>query len=572
MTKTLRFVKRLGAIYRVLIETPAGCWLINCNGPSPPFFEADLHRYERVPAPESWMSEQINTPAQEARLQMIQPLLDCDDCISDKSLRYRMAAEVSLLHQTTTRRILRLYYRYLATGHLTQKRTRQASISNQMIERAIRRYYYGSKRLSLRAAYEMMLLEDYMGPDGQLDSDVPTWAQFRHYYYGHGFHKHPQKVIAREGLTKYQRDHRPAWGSSAGWRAQPGSYQMDATQADIYLVSRKDRSVVVGRPYIYLAVDTATHLIAGVYVGYSCDETAVMACIAQAASDKVEYCARYGIEITQEQWPSVGIPTEIITDQGREFFGPRMGELCKRYGLEVLTLPPFRPDQKGAVEKSIDLLQERYKPMLRGKGVIEDDAQERWATDYRAQAILDLDDFTRVVIHSVLYLNSGRLIDGKTPAERWTELSPRLMEVDLQELHIQTLPRDTAKLTRKGLRINRMWYAPDDADGLTIGDSYTIAYDPADLRRIHIILAERICPCHAVEIGQSLSVCEVDAAHEAAKRDRGAARAKETASSIAATKAIRAIIEHADEHREPIRRVDGEQIKQDKLAEGGQLT
>lgn len=178
----------------------------------------------------------------------------------------------------------------------------------------------------------------------------------------------------------------------------------------------------------------------------------------------------YGIEITQEQWPSVGIPTEIITDQGREFFGPRMGELCKRYGLEVLTLPPFRPDQKGAVEKSIDLLQERYKPMLRGKGVIEDDAQERWATDYRAQAILDLDDFTRVVIHSVLYLNSGRLIDGKTPAERWTELSPRLMEVDLQELHIQTLPRDTAKLTRKGLRINRMWYAPDDADGLTIGD------------------------------------------------------------------------------------------------------
>ena len=477
MTKTLRFVKRLGAIYRVLLETPAGCWLTDCNGPSPPFFEADLHRYERVPAPESWMSEQINTPAQEARLQMIQPLLDCDDCISDKSLRYRMAAEVSLLHQTTTRRILRLYYRYLATGHLTQKRTRQASISNQMIERAIRRYYYGSKRLSLRAAYEMMLLEDYMGPDGQLDSDVPTWAQFRHYYYGHGFHKHPQKVIAREGLTKYQRDHRPAWGSSAGWRAQPGSYQMDATQADIYLVSRADRSVVVGRPYIYMAVDTSTHLIAGVYIGFDCDETAVMACIEQAAMDKVAYCARYGIEITPEQWPSAGMPSEIITDQGREFFGPRMSELCRRYGLEVLTLPPFRPDCKGAVKKTIDLLQQRYKPMLRGRGVIEDDAQERWATDYRTQATLDLDDFARVVIHSVLYLNSGRLVDGKTPAERWTELSPRLMAVDPQELHIQTLPRDTAKLTRKGLRINRMWYAPDDADGLTIGDSYTVAYD-----------------------------------------------------------------------------------------------
>ena len=572
MSEALRFVKRLGAIYRVLIETPAGCWLINCNGPSPPFFEADLHRYERVPAPESWISEQINTPAQEARLQMIQPLLNCDKCISDKSQRYRMAAEAAQQHQTTTRRILRLYYRYLATGRLTQKRPQQASKSNQMIERAIRRYYFGAKRLSLRSAYEMMLLEDYVGPEGGIDSDAPTWSQFRHYYYGHSLHKDPQKVIAREGLTKYQRDHRPAWGTSAGWRAQPGSYQMDATQADIYLVSRQERSIVVGRPYIYLAVDTATHLIAGVYIGFSCDETAVMACIEQATMDKVEYCARYGIEITPEQWPSVGMPTEIITDQGREFFGPRMSELCRRYGLEVLTLPPFRPDQKGTVEKSIDLLQQRYKPMLRGRGVIEDDAQERWATDYRTQATLDLDDFARVVIHSVLYLNSGRLVDGKTPAERWLEMSPRLMTVDMDELHIQTLPRNTAKLTRKGIRINRMWYAPDDATGLTIGYSYTIAYDPADLRRIHIILADQVCPCHTAGVDQLVSVNEVDATYEAAKPHAQAARLRETAVSITAMQAIRSIIEQADSRREPIRQVDRDKINEDKLIERGQPT
>ena len=137
MSEALRFVKRLGAIYRVLIETPAGCWLINCNGPSPPFFEADLHRYERVPAPESWISEQINTPAQEARLQMIQPLLNCDKCISDKSQRYRMAAEAAQQYQTTTRRILRLYYRYLAhaascgctTGILPQDDSRKSGHS-----------------------------------------------------------------------------------------------------------------------------------------------------------------------------------------------------------------------------------------------------------------------------------------------------------------------------------------------------------------------------------------------------------------------------------------------------------
>lgn len=149
MSETLRFVKRLGTIYRVLIETPAGCWLIDCSGPSPPFFEADLYRYERVPAPESWMTEQTITSAQAARLQMLQPLLGCDDCILDQTLRYRMAAETAQQHQTTTRRVLRLYYRYLATGQLAQKRTRQVSKSKQAIERAIRQYYYGARCLSL---------------------------------------------------------------------------------------------------------------------------------------------------------------------------------------------------------------------------------------------------------------------------------------------------------------------------------------------------------------------------------------------------------------------------------------
>ena len=183
---------------------------------------------------------------------------------------------------------------------------------------------------------------------------------------------------------------------------------MDATQADIYLVSRHDRSKVIGRPYIYLAVDTATQLITGIYVGLECDESAVMLCLANAAQNKVEYCREYGIEIDSSQWPSRGLPHEIITDKGSEFFGSRMQELCQKYGVEIQSLPPFRPDGKGLVEKSFDLIQQRYKPLLRGKGVIEPDAQERWSVDYRSQSVLTLDEFTKIVIHCVLYINSGR--------------------------------------------------------------------------------------------------------------------------------------------------------------------
>ena len=67
------------------------------------------------------------------------------------------------------------------------------------------------------------------------------------------------------------------------------------------------------------------------------------------------------------------------------------------HGITCETLPPFRPDRKGLVEKMFDLMQNRYKPILRGKGIIEEDAQERWAVDYRAQASLDLTQFTAVL-------------------------------------------------------------------------------------------------------------------------------------------------------------------------------
>ena len=104
---------------------------------------------------------------------------------------------------------------------------------------------------------------------------------------------------------------------------------MDETQADIYLVSRLDKKSVAGRPNIYLAVDTATQLIAGIHVGLDAGEQAVVSCLVNAAMDKVEFCGRFGIEITKDQWPSQGLPGEIITDKVQDCLAP------------VIRRPPF---------------------------------------------------------------------------------------------------------------------------------------------------------------------------------------------------------------------------------------
>lgn len=343
-----------------------------------------------------------------------------------------------------------MYYRYLATGQVAFSKNREVNV-NKTYEWAIKTLYFSAKRFSLRATYDMMLVQKCTDSSGKLVENIPSWSSFRNYFYSRNYHKQPRKLIARSGLTNYQRNERPVFGSSSDWRSVPGSYQMDATQADIYLVSRQDRSKVIGRPYIYLAVDTATQLIADIYVGLECDESAVVLCLANAAQDKVKF--------------------------------------CRECGVEIQSLPPFRPDGKGLVEKSFDLIQQRYKPLLRRKGVIEPDAQERWSTDYRSQSVLNLDEFTQIVIHCVLYINSGRILsDAVTQAQKWLDSDASLLDVPYEELYLMSLPRETAKLTRKGLRINGLLYVPMDMDGLTLDKTYNAAFSRSDLSCVYVLL------------------------------------------------------------------------------------
>ena len=576
---TSKFLSRNGEIYRVLIENEDTCWVISYDDPvKRPFCvtASELSSFKRVPAPQDFVPEECDLSlAAQKRLALIQPLLDVN-AITDRQLRLSIAKDIAKRQNTTPRRVLRLYYRYLATGQVAFSKNRESTV-NDTYEWAIKTLYFSAKRFSLRATYDMMLVQKYTDSSGKLLENIPSWSSFRNYFYSRNYHKQPQKAISRTGLTNYQRNERPVFGSSSDWRRDPGSYQMDATQADIYLVSRHDRSKVIGRPYIYLAVDTATQLIAGIYVGLECDESAVMLCLANAAQDKVEYCREHGIEISTNQWPAKGLPREIITDKGTEFFGPRMQELCQKYGVEIQSLPPFRPDGKGLVEKSFDLIQQRYKPLLRGKGVIEPDAQERWAVDYRSQSVLTLDEFIKIVIHCVLYINSGRILaDAVTPSQKWIDSGVSPLDVPAEELFLMSLPRENAKLTRKGLRMNGLLYVPADMDGLVLGEVYPVAYDPSDLSGVSIIMEDgTFKPCRLSSYQSQysgLAQPEADELKREERKRRGAAGKREIAASVESIQSIRQIIREASAAGSEKLKQDGKIIKANRSGERGLLS
>ena len=266
------FFRMNGELFKRLIALDHGAWVISYDEPGAPQYitAAFLEACEKVEMPEGYRValEQAKhlTEAEMKRLALIEPLLEDSIYIVDGKSRLAMAKRIAEENGTTRKRILGLYYKYLTRLVLMEKGGRERGKDRDVrhFDWAIRKFYFSAKKMSLRDTYDHMLASRYMTPDGKLMEVVPSWYSFEHYYYRHGYSKSIKCSVSRGGLSNYQRNKRPLYGSTMRWKDRVGAFQMDATEADIYLVSRFDRSVVVGRPSIYMAVDTATQLVAGI--------------------------------------------------------------------------------------------------------------------------------------------------------------------------------------------------------------------------------------------------------------------------------------------------------------------
>lgn len=511
------FIEYNGERFRILLKKENGSWIISYDNPSAPNFvlNKELKKTSRIPAPEdchnTFYSEKLSL-GEVKRIELIQPLINNDLFITDRKARNDQINKIANEKHTTKKRIKHLYYLFLAGKPLIKNREtkhKEETEEQKQFRYAIDNYYYSAKKMSLMNAYELMLLENYTEENGTLMTYYPSWHSFRHFFYDGGYHKKLKSQITRFGLSKFQRDNRPLFGLAREWKKEIGSFQMDATQADIYLVSRLDKKSIIGRPNIYLAVDTVSQLIVGFYCGLESGEQAVINCLVNAASDKVLFCNKYGIEIKKEEWPNTGLPGEIITDKGREFLGSRINELCYTYGVELEALPPYRPDEKSLVERSFQLIQDRFKPYLRGKGIIEPDAQERWATDYRSQATLTIDDFIKILIRCILYLNNNRMVSNPSysseipiPSHLWEKYKDKnesnLIDINEHQLYQFGLKRKEAVLSRKGIKHKGLWYINHEYKKIinykNYGDKVTIAYDSDDISIIYLINQSQYIP------------------------------------------------------------------------------
>lgn len=383
------------------------------------------------------------------------------------------------------------------------------SETERLFSITINRYLLNNKQHTILYAYrQFKTIYRSLNPEDK-EEEFPSIWQFKHFY--HREFTSVQKLKARHNKINYNKDVRQLSSTVNTQVLGPGSrYEIDATIADIYLLSDSDRQSIVGRPVIYFVADVFSRMIVGFYIGFENPSYATsIQALKMAVTDKQDYCKEYGISITADDWPCIGLPDAILADRG-ELLGHQIETLEKSFSVRIENTPPYRGDSKPVVERYFKTMQAKFKPFAPGvvTGVKE---KKKGGRDYRLDASLTITDFTKIMINSILmHNNTHQLIHydrdsdmpsdlPAVPIQLWNwglqHRTGKLRSVSEESLHIALLPRKKATLSDLGIKLFGNYYICSEMrdqgwlhrkNAVRRPKSLEVAYDPLEADIIYI--------------------------------------------------------------------------------------
>lgn len=438
------------------------------------------------------------------RFTLISPILPC---LNDDKTRCKAIANAAKINRCSKRRITNYLYLFLAYNNKNilapkEKKIKTLSDDEKNFRWALNRFFYTRFGKNIPETYTMLIKEKYCDSMGKILPHHPTLHQFRYYYKRH--RSLQTTLISRNGIKDYQMNHRPLLGDSVQQFAPcVGTGMLDATVCDIYL--KDEFGNVVGRPILTVCIDAYSGMCLGYSLSWEGGIYSVRSMFLNVVSDKVEFCKKMGILIQKSDWNCSGeIPATIVTDKGSEYISENLAQLSE-LGCSVVNLPAYRPELKSMVEKFFDLIQNDFKHLLKGKGIIEEDFQERGGHDYRKDACLTLNDFEKVIVHSILFHNTKRiksafpfteamLTEGISPYANtiWIygkqQNAANLIKVSAEHLMKVLMPRTMGRFARNGLLVNGLRYHCEGfVEEYLTGGKALVCYNPEDVSYVYLV-------------------------------------------------------------------------------------
>lgn len=306
----------------------------------------------------------------------------------------------------------------------------------------------------------------------------------------------------REGSQAVRNQYAPIQGVFPGANWPLAMVQIDHTPVDLILVDDIHRRPV-GRPWITLAIDVFSRMVAGFYVSFDPPGAlAVGLCLAHAILPKESWLAQH--EITTS-WPVWGVMDSVHADNAKEFRGHMLRMACQEYGINLHWRPVARPHYGGHIERLLGTLNHEIHNL---PGSTFSNPRTRGAYNAEQHAAMTLSEFERWLSITVVEVYHQRLHHelGATPLQKYEEgifgtaerpgrgLPDRLLEE--RRLRLDFMPYQERTVQRHGLVIDEIQYYddvlklwvnaadPSDATGKR-KRKFIVRRDPRDISRVH---------------------------------------------------------------------------------------
>ena len=500
-----------GKIYRILVEKDKKFLVIDCIKRIMPYWvdsgclniwkelsEDDLKQATKFELPN--ISDLNNDELKEMHIRfgtISYALVKIEDDDERKLSIHKAACDYKVSEQTIRHRLCDyLAFNNIAVLAPKVKKNRELSDDEKNFRWALNKFFYNSKKLSLRQAYKYLIREKYMDSDGKILQNCPKFHQFKYFYYKN--RNESNFIISRWGRGEYDKKYRPLLGDGVrDYFPSIGYGMLDSTTCDIYLIN--DSGQLVGRPILSACIDAYSGMCLGYSLGWQGGITSLRKLMNNVIEDKVEYCKKFGIEIEKDKWNCHWIPHKLITDMGSEYIGETFSQLVE-LGIEFKNLEPYRPELKSLVERFFGLVQEYFKKELIDKGVVLKDFGDRGAFDYRKNACLTLSQFEKILLLCIIHYNCGRVIELPYKNKDidshsnclWNSCLMKqknmLIEVNKETLELVLMPRCAGRFKRDGLWVNKYRYkAFGFTNDFIKGGEALVAYDPKNVGHVWLI-------------------------------------------------------------------------------------
>jgi putative transposase len=259
--------------------------------------------------------------------------------------------------------------------------------------------------------------------------------------------------------------------------------QIDHTPLDIILVDDVHR-LPVGRPWITLAIDVFSRIVAGFYVSF--DPPGALStglCIAHSILPKEKWLARFDITTS---WPCWGVMKTIHADNAKEFHGNMLNRACEEHGIDLDFRPVATPHYGGHIER---LLGTVLKEIHSLPGTTFSNPHERGEYDSEAKAAMTLFELEKWLanfivgvyhqrIHSSLQMSPVKKYEqGIFGTEDKLGVGVPARIVDEDRLRLDFMPYIERTIQGYGVVIDEIHYYSD------VLRRFINAADPNDSRR-----------------------------------------------------------------------------------------